>query len=112
MVSSDSVKDNRGTLGHHKTVHGTVKTVLNDIMMKLPKYDSHYHDTHCSDNNDVFLAPHLTLNTIYDLLVEEIGLNDGLTDVDIPSIQWFHSVLQKYYYVMWWCSGNTLAPRS
>ena len=97
VISSEIVIDGRGKHGNQKTVHTTVKSILNEIMMKLPRYDSHYHDTYACDNNDVFLAPHLTLNSMYGLLKEEITLRENLTDKDIPSIQWFHTVFKKEY---------------
>ena len=97
VVTSENIGDGRGKHGNHATVHASVKTLLNEVMMKLPRYDSHYHDTYSTDTNDIFLAPHLTIISIFDLLKEEIVLHDTLTEADIPSIQWFQRAFQTEY---------------
>ena len=89
--------DNRGKHGHQKTINPVVKELLNQVINDVPKYDSHYHDTYQCDNNDLFLAPNMTLTILYGLLLDKIQHHESLTKDDEPSYTWFSSTFSRNF---------------
>ena len=74
LLKGQGKKQGSGNYQRKKTsitseVIGATETVVN----RLPKYNIHYSDTSKEADNVLYLAPDITIRTIFDLVVKEIG---------------------------------------
>ena len=92
-------KDKRG--GKNKEINPIIMKTLSEVLIKLPKYISHYHREKDQDKDDniVYLEPSLTWKKVYEILEEEVGEKSEEVgeDLKLPRIDWFYQKVNELF---------------